>query len=157
MAHLNGTVRSITASVFSVLLAASAVKANEADANHIIALERAALDRWGKGDPQGYLALYAPDITYFDPTDRRVDGIDAMRKVLEAITGKIKILHYQMLDPKVQQRGGVAVLTYRFVSEGSEGQRRWNNTEVYARIGGKWRIFHSHWSLTATQPARQGR
>jgi hypothetical protein len=29
----------------------------------IIAAERAALDRWGKGDPQGYLDTYAPEIT----------------------------------------------------------------------------------------------
>lgn len=33
----------------------------------IIALERAALDRWGKGDPKGFLETYAPDVTYFDP------------------------------------------------------------------------------------------
>ena len=33
----------------------------------IIALERGALDRWGRGDPQGYLDLYARDVTYFDP------------------------------------------------------------------------------------------
>src|SRR5947209_169678 len=99
MAKLNRTVRSISATVFSLLLAAAAAKANEADAKNIIALERAALDRWGNGDPQGYLALCAPDITYFDPADRRVDGLDAMRKVLEPITGKIKISHYEMLDP----------------------------------------------------------
>jgi hypothetical protein len=31
-------------------------------------MERAALDRWGKGDPEGYLELMARDVTYFDPT-----------------------------------------------------------------------------------------
>ena len=41
----------------------------------IVALERAALDRWIALDPDGYLNLYAPDVTYFDPTtDLRVDG-----------------------------------------------------------------------------------
>jgi len=41
----------------------------------IIALERSALDRWGKDDPQGFLETYAPDVTYFDPgSERRVDG-----------------------------------------------------------------------------------
>ena len=30
----------------------------------IIAIERASLDRWGKGDPQGYLESYAPEVTY---------------------------------------------------------------------------------------------
>ena len=33
----------------------------------LIALERAALDLWGVGDPSGYLKISAPDIVYFDP------------------------------------------------------------------------------------------
>lgn len=33
----------------------------------LIALERSALDRWITLDPQGYLNLFAPDATYFDP------------------------------------------------------------------------------------------
>src|SRR5215470_9992592 len=33
----------------------------------IITMERAALDRWITGDPDGYLNLYASEITYFDP------------------------------------------------------------------------------------------
>src|SRR5512147_2730445 len=37
------------------------------DSDQILALERRALDRWGKGDPGGFLELYAADITYFDP------------------------------------------------------------------------------------------
>ena len=28
--------------------------------NEIVALERGALDRWGNGDPQGYLEIMAP-------------------------------------------------------------------------------------------------
>ena len=44
----------------------------------LVALERSALDRWIKLDPQGYLDLQAPEVTYFDPfTERRVDGLDA--------------------------------------------------------------------------------
>jgi hypothetical protein len=37
----------------------------QTSAEQILALERAALDRWGKGDPGGFLELYANDITYF--------------------------------------------------------------------------------------------
>src|SRR5262249_54934932 len=48
------------------------VAASQAD--DVMALERAALDRWGKGDPSGFLETYASEITYFDPaTERRVD------------------------------------------------------------------------------------
>jgi len=46
----------------------------------LVALERSALDRWIKLDPQGYLDIQAPEVTYFDPfTERRVDGLDAMQ------------------------------------------------------------------------------
>ena len=46
----------------------------------IIGLERAALNRWGKGDPGGYLEIMATEMTYFDPfTKRRVDGMNAIR------------------------------------------------------------------------------
>ena len=44
-------------------------------ADQILMLERRALDRWGKGDPGGFLELYTADITYFDPlTAARIDG-----------------------------------------------------------------------------------
>ncbi len=39
----------------------------EAVAQHLIDLETAALHRWGHGDPDGFLEISAPDVTYFDP------------------------------------------------------------------------------------------
>src|SRR5215813_8519984 len=39
----------------------------QTSADQILMLERSALDRWGNGDPGGFLELYADDITYFDP------------------------------------------------------------------------------------------
>ncbi len=119
----------------------------------IIAMERAALDRWGNGDPQGYLEIMAPEVTYFDPTqDTRVDGLASLRDLLEPWTGKIWIDSYQMVNPVVQVHGDAAILTfnlvnYRKAADGSEQPfLRWNSTEVYSRIDGRWRIVHSHWS-----------
>ena len=44
----------------------------------IIQMERAALDRWGRGDPSGFLEISAPDVVYFDPFQgRRIDGREA--------------------------------------------------------------------------------
>src|SRR5688572_17940940 len=86
-------------------------------ADPVVALARAALDRWGKGDPGGYLELYARDVTYFDPTrDKRIDGIDAMTKILEPIRGLVKIDRYDMIAPHVHRAGDVAILTYNLVS-----------------------------------------
>ena len=44
-------------------------------------LERGALDRWGAGDPGGFLELYAPNVTYFVPMrEKRIDGLEAMKQ-----------------------------------------------------------------------------
>lgn len=124
-------------------------------ADEVISLERAALDRWGKGDPEGFLETYAPEITYFDVgTERRFDGHAAMTDYYRPFTGKIKISRYEMIGPKVQRYGDVAVLTYNLHSEvvqsdGKQATVRWNSTSVYARIGREWKTVHSHWSLTA--------
>ena len=58
----------------------------------IINMERAALDRWGKGDPGGYLEIIAPETSYFDPfTKNRIDGLSTFKEYLAPITGKIHI------------------------------------------------------------------
>ena len=121
--------------------------------DEIIALERGALDRWGRGDPRGYLEIMAPEVTYFDPgQDKRVDGLQAMSDLLLPFTGKIRVDRYDMIDPAVQRHGDAAVLTFNLVSyqRGTDGSEhpivRWNSTETYARVEGQWRIVHSHWS-----------
>ena len=75
----------------------------------IVALERGALDRWGKGEPQGFFDIMASDLTYFDPmTAKRIDGQDALKKHIAPFTGKIKIEKVEIIDPKVQRSGDLA-------------------------------------------------
>jgi len=126
--------------------------------DEIVALERAALDRWVRLDPQGYLDLDAPDITYFDPQrEKRLDGIEAMKAMVAPIKDiKLPFTNprYDMIGPHLQTHGDVALLTFNLVSYGTfpgKGEivvARWNSSEVYARLQGKWRIIHSHWSYT---------
>jgi ketosteroid isomerase-like protein len=140
----------------AVLVIAAACEGGPAQFNPdtIIALERAALDRWGRGDPQGYLESYAPEITYFDPAaERRIDGLPALQALYQPLAGKIRIDRYEMIDPKVQQDGNVAVLSYNLVSHakrpnGESIVVRWNSTAVYRQISGHWKMIHSHWSFT---------
>ncbi len=90
---------------------------NEADT--ILAMARAALDRWGKGDPSGFLEISVPDVVYFDPSlGRRLDGLEALTALYEKVRGQIHIDRYELLNPKVQLCGEAAVLTYNFVSYG---------------------------------------
>jgi ketosteroid isomerase-like protein len=141
--------------VASALLAAcTAASAQNPRPEEIIALERAALDRWGKGDPRGYIELFGAEVTYFDPfAKRRLDGIDELKKLLEPLAGKIKVARYEMLNPKVQFYGDVAVLTFNLVNYNAAGQEsnRWNSTEVYARDKSRWKLVHSHWSWTTPE------
>jgi hypothetical protein len=60
-------------------------------ASTIIAMERAALDRWGRGDPSGFLEISADDVVYFDPfLERRIDGLEALAQYYESIRGQVQ-------------------------------------------------------------------
>jgi len=141
--------------ILAILLIALSISCSRPADETIIALERGALDRWGKGDPQGFFEIMASDQTYFDPaTAKRIDGQDALKKYFAPIAGKIRIERVEMIDPKVQRSGDLAVLTFNLVDYGGQfngGPKtttRWNSTEVYQRINGSWKIIHSHWSYT---------
>ena len=149
--------RSLAATGFLAITLATACTRTAAppvQPDTIIALERGALDRWGRGDPQGYLDLYARDVTYFDPMrEKRIDGFDAMKQALEPIKGLVKVDRYEMIDPQVRRAGDAAILTYNLVSHGRSpaGEAiavRWNSTAVYALADGQWKIVHCHWSYT---------
>ena len=119
------------------------------DPQTIINLEKGALDRWGKGDPDGYFEIMSPDVTYFDPmTERRIDGRDTLKKMIEPFRGKIHIDRVELLNPVVDHHGDIAILSFNLVSHVGPRDVRWNVTEVYRSIGGQWKIVHSHFSYT---------
>ena len=123
--------------------------------DEILMLERGALDRWGKGDPGGFLDVYAPDVSYIDPiTAERIDGHQAMVEYYRPWIGKIRIPRYEILKPYAVVDGDMALLTYHLVNYAHDPQgvesvgSRWNSTTVYRRRGGTWKVIHSHWSYT---------
>ena len=129
--------------------------------SEILTLERGALDRWGRGDPSGFLELYAAGITYFDPVaETRIDGHRAMVDYYRPFIGKIQIARYEMLNPQVVVGGTMALLTYNLVNYIRDAHgvevvgSRWNSTTVYQHRGDTWQVLHSHWSFTC-HPAFQ--
>lgn len=124
-------------------------------AQTIIAMETAALERWGNGDPSGFMEICAPDVVYFDPgLDRRIDGLDELTKYYEAIRGKVSIARFELINPHVHLVGDAAVLTFNYVSYGGEeDEYRWNCTEVYRRSETGWEIIQTHWSYTKAMRA----
>jgi hypothetical protein len=121
----------------------------DAVSEEIIAMEKAALTRWGNGDPSGFLEISAPEVVYFNPyLERRLDGLDALIEDYEALRGTIFYDRFELLNPLVQFVEDMAVLTFNYVSYKDEEPDRWNCTEVYLRIQGVWKIIQSHWSYT---------
>lgn len=120
--------------------------------HEVFTLEQRAMERWLKGDPDGFLEISAPDVVYFDPfIPRRLDGIEALRAHYASLRGKIFADSYEFIDVKTQEIGTDAViLTYHFHSTGSEGGMRWNCTEVFRRDADGWRIVQTHWSVRGT-------
>ena len=123
-------------------------------AGELLAMERAAMERWRKGDPWGFTEISAPEVTYFDTgTPSRLDGLDTLKAEYAKREGKIRYDVMEFIDPKIQDHGDTAVLSYRFFStcvnpDGSIASRTpWNCTEVFFKIDGKWKIIHTHWSF----------
>jgi len=75
--------------------------------DELVRLERSALDRWIRLDPDGYLGLYAENVVYFDPmTEHRVDGLEAMRKRLapmKNLKAPFTNPRYDMIDPRADK------------------------------------------------------
>lgn len=115
----------------------------------ILEMEIKALEKWNKGDSSGYLNIYSPDFTYFDPfQEKRLDGFEKIQDLYNSLDGSVNITHYEMIDPIVQLSEGMAVLTYNLISYTDETIYKWNCTEVYQlREGNQWKIVHNHWSL----------
>ena len=123
----------------------------------ILKLERAALDRWGAGDPSGFLELCATDVSYFDPfLEHRLDGLPALTAWYDTLRGKVHVERYDMLAPDVLVCGDTAVLTFQLVSHMGSNSMPWNCTEVYCRQPQGWRLIRTHWSVTGHMRGQTG-
>ena len=140
--------------VILMLLVGCSGNTHQSVAELIIAKEKMLLDEWGKGHTMIFPQNSADEITYFDPSlEKRINGIQEFTELLKPIENKFTIEKYEMLNPKVQLHGEVAVLSYNLVDysknlKGEEQKFLWNSTEVYAKINDDWKIIHSHWSFT---------
>jgi ketosteroid isomerase-like protein len=123
---------------------------NDSITKTIIEMERTALDRWGKGDVDGFLEISAEDVVYFDPFhERRLDGHAELKKLYDSVRGDVQTARFEMLNPLVQHVDSMAVLTFNLISYERGKQYAWNCTEVYRlESDGQWKIIHTHWSLT---------
>jgi hypothetical protein len=119
----------------------------------ILALERKALDGLQTGNLDPYLALLDPDISYYHVmTPERVDGVAAVKALIEPYRGRSLYDRYEMLQPRVQVAGDTAVLTYTLVQYLNGAATRYHGTQVYQRKAAGWKVVHTHWSQAPAKP-----
>jgi len=119
----------------------------------LLALERASLDGWLKGDAGPMLAAADPEITLFHVmTPGRLEGIASVRELYAAYNGRPLYDSYQIASPKVQAGADIAVLTYQLVTRNGDGTQRYNATEVFQRKSAGWKVIHSHFSAGGSRP-----
>lgn len=119
-------------------------------AEHIIGLEKVALDKWFKGDTSGYEQLWSKrSFTYFDTVvEKRVDDHATIADFLRTIDGKLFADSYDFRNPRVQAGKDMAVLTYQLFAKTTLIDMEYNCVEVYQKEeDGVWRVIHSTWSF----------
>ena len=118
-------------------------------ANHIIGLEKSALDRFMHGDMSGYRQLWSKNsFTYFDAlTKQRVEDFSEMIEFLDGLEGKLHSDDYHFLSPRVQIGQDMAVLTFQLFAKTNINDIEYNCIEVFQKEGdGEWHVVHSTWS-----------
>ena len=119
----------------------------------LIAMERASMDGWLKGDSGPMLSAADQDITLFHiMTQQRLDGVEAVKALYAPYAGRPLFDSYRIENPKVQAGGDMAILSYQLATQNGGVTRRWNATEVYQKKRAGWRVIHSHFSTTAGAP-----
>lgn len=119
-------------------------------AEHIIGLERVALDKWFNGDTSGYERLWSRrSFTYFDgAVTERVDDHATIVEFLKTIDGKLFAESYDFRNPRVQIGQDMVVLTYQLFAKTTLIDMEYNCIEVYQKEeDGVWRVIHSTWSF----------
>ena len=118
-------------------------------ADHIIGLEKKALDKWFKGDVSGYQALWSErSFTYFDAVvTQRVDDYETITAFLHSIDGKLFADSYDFRSPRIQFGKDMAVLTYQLFAKTNLIDMEYNVIEVFQKELDGWRVIHSTWSL----------
>lgn len=127
-------------------------KGQETLAQHIIALEKAALNKWFNGDTSGYNRLWSRrNFSYFDAVvTERIDSHEEIEKVLAAIEGKLFADSYDFKNPRVQFSDDMSmgVLTYQLYAKTTLIDMAYNCIEVYHKEpDGQWHVVHSTWSF----------
>ncbi|RIY31204.1 hypothetical protein CKF54_07240 [Psittacicella hinzii] len=117
--------------------------------DHIIKLEKDALDLWFKGDTSGYREIWSQkSFSYYDAnTTERIDTYEDICKFLDSVHGKLFADSYDFVDPRVQFGQDIAILTYQLFSKTNLINMQYNVIEIFQKEEDDWKVIHSTWAF----------
>lgn len=121
----------------------------------ILALLHRSLQAIWDGDAAAYRAICAEDVSFFEwyVTTQRIDGVDFhLREILvhaQALGGGSEArTEHEVLQPRVQIYGDTAIATYTLLVRSVRGatvtRTQQNETRVFHRFAGGWKLVHCH-------------
>jgi ketosteroid isomerase-like protein len=128
------------------------------EAEILAILDRHLRSIW-EGDLQTYAATTAPDVTFFEwyISTQRIDGLDFHLRETAAAhqtaelrrqSGQLYGVEHEVLAPRVQLYGDVAIATYtllmRYTTVGRVMHTEHNETRVFHRRQAGWQLVHCH-------------
>ncbi|MBO4258221.1 DUF4440 domain-containing protein [Streptomyces griseorubiginosus] len=119
-------------------------------AEHLIGLEKSALDKWFNGDVSGYRELWSRrSFTYFDGAHpARIEDHETVDAFLDGVDGKLHADEYDFRNPRVQFGDDTALLTYQLYADTNLIDMKYNCIELYQKEDdSQWRVIHSTWSF----------
>ncbi len=145
--------------VFSVMIFSSisfAQTPNPSVEDEIIAITYKLWKAENENDMATRNKYIADDYTEFNGSySTRIDGKAKNFKLSDANLAGGKSLADEMLNPKVQVYGDVAILTYNFagVIQGNDGkvtESKAKSTRVYVKMNGDWKLVHANFGFDPT-------
>lgn len=119
--------------------------------NHVISLEKEALNQWSGGNPIGYGIHAHPNMIYFDNlgAQQQVEGWAAVEKYMKVAFAELPAHTYKMVGLKAKEYGTVIILSYQYHPTLSDGtpSSKWAATVVYALFQTEWKMVHANWVM----------
>jgi ketosteroid isomerase-like protein len=97
--------------------------------------------------------ILADEYTEFNSeASTRLDGKEISVRLGDAmLLGSTKVISAEMLNPKVQVYGDVAILTYNYLGlnqdhDGKTTTMKAKSTRVYVKMNGNWMLVHANFA-----------
>ena len=156
--RLRASTRGVTLSM--VLLLISATGFAESVEDELMSLTKKLLTRiYVEPSSDFYKEHVAEDVTCYEGLPTRLDGIEYHLKALDALAESTEHpgkRHIELLNPKIQVYGdvGVVTATVQFATFQNQGveTRLLNETRVWAKVDGAWKLVHFHKSPVEWPP-----